>query len=115
MGHFFALLAYIVGRLIFWCENRVKGTLAFHCPQCATVRMGTQRDVTSVDVSTLVFRTQCEGRLLICQTCKCAYNFESFEAGSEGIYKAKTWDCPECKFLTPATSLRCANCGYKLA
>jgi hypothetical protein len=120
MAHLILLLIKIFLRLAFPKENRTKAKhvtkakYVMECPTCNELRMSSQRDVVSVDAS-MVLRTQCEGRLIVCDTCRNAFNFESFAADSDGVYRLKMWDCPKCGQLSPSTSFMCFSCGYKLA
>src|SRR5690242_2856479 len=106
MAHLILLIIHWLVRSADRHENRTKSkhrTMAkyvMECPTCQELRMSSQRDVLSVDASS-ARRTQCEGRVIVCDTCRSAFNFESFAADNEGVYRLKMWDCPKCGQLSP--------------
>jgi|WetSurMetagenome_2_1015567.scaffolds.fasta_scaffold1139376_2 hypothetical protein len=84
------------------------------CPRCGSVTMGLLMHPDYIRAAKRQFRTPYVRHAIVCGTCKADYAFETFEAGKDGVFQIRRWECPQCQAKVPVTTNFCTKCHFKL-
>jgi transcription elongation factor Elf1 len=105
----------VTKHLMPWFLKRINKPTpcVMECPTCGNLAMGSRMNRDYLFAAEIKFRKNHDGDVMICGTCGDDFDFNAFQAGADGVYHMRMWDCPQCKTSQPVTTYRCSNCGYR--
>ena len=114
----FRLLQAIMGGMIQTLEifrSSKKGEseqVVFQCPVCQEIHVIPPREEVSYDKR----GHPVEGTVkFACAACDLFFDADLFKADDEGVFRVRTWECPQCAHVNTNLTFQCRNCHYKLA